>query len=178
VQVLQSERKGKRILWFEGLGKEDIPLVGGKMQTWAICYGRRLACHLATPLLPKRITNLLQKTGIAEKIYKTIEQTVIDVDDPKQYEEASKRIRKLIESKPMPSEIAKEIKAAYSELDERIGMKDVFVAVRSSTTAEDLPDASFAGQQESARWKSSRHRIFNRPRLAFSGKCLHCSGET
>src|SRR4030042_1396435 len=84
----------------------------------------------------------ITKTGIAERIYKAIEKTVTDVNDPKQYEGASKRIRKLIESTSMPSEIAEAIKAAYSELGERIGMKDVFVAVRSSATAEDLPDAS------------------------------------
>jgi hypothetical protein len=148
VEVLQSERKGKRILWFEELGKEDIPLVGGKNAN----LGEMLRAKISVPpgyaITAHAYHEFITKTGIAEKIYKTIEQTVTDVNDPKQYEEASKRIRKLLESTPMPSEIAKEIKAAYSELDERIGMKDVFVAVRSSATAEDLPDASFAGQQE------------------------------
>jgi len=145
---LQSERKGKRILWFEELAKEDVPLVGGKNAN----LGEMLLAEISVPpgyaITAHAYHEFITKTGIAEKIYKTIEQTVTDVNDPKQYEEASKRIRKLIESKSMPSEIAKEIKAAYSELSERIGMKDVFVAVRSSATAEDLPDASFAGQQE------------------------------
>jgi pyruvate,water dikinase len=148
VEVLQSERKGKQILWFEELGKEDIPLVGGKNAN----LGEMLRAKISVPpgyaITAHAYHEFITKTGIAEKIYTTIEQTVTDVNDPKQYEEASKRIRKLIESTPMPSEIAKEIKAAYSELEERIGMKDVFVAVRSSATAEDLPDASFAGQQE------------------------------
>jgi pyruvate,water dikinase len=148
VEVLQSERKGKRILWFEELGKEDIPLVGGKNAN----LGEMLRAKISVPpgyaITAQAYHEFITKTGIAEKIYKTIEQTVTDVNDPKQYEEASKRIRKLIESTSMPSEIAEEIKAAYSELGERIGMKDVFVAVRSSATAEDLPDASFAGQQE------------------------------
>jgi pyruvate,water dikinase len=148
VEVLQSERKEKRILWFEDLGKEDIPLVGGKNAN----LGEMLRAGIRVPpgyaITAHAYHEFITKTGIAEKIYKTIEQTVTDVNDPKQYEEASEIVRKLIESTSMPSEISEEIKAAYSELDERIGLKDVFVAVRSSATAEDLPDASFAGQQE------------------------------
>jgi len=145
---LQSERKRKRILWFEELGKGDIPLVGGKNAN----LGEMLRAKISVPpgyaITAHAYHEFITKTSIADKIYKTIEQIVTDVNDPKQYEEASKRIRKLIESTSMPYEIAKEIKAAYSELKVRIGMKDVFVAVRSSATAEDLPDASFAGQQE------------------------------
>ena len=145
---MQSERKGKRILWFEELGKEDITLVGGKNAN----LGEMLRAKISVPpgyaITAHAYHEFITKTGIAERIYKAIEKTVTDVNDPKQYEEASKRIRKLIESTSMPSEIAEAIKAAYSELGERIGMKDVFVAVRSSATAEDLPDASFAGQQE------------------------------
>ncbi len=148
MEVLQSERKEKRILWFEELGKEDIPLVGGKNAN----LGEMLKAKISVPpgyaITAHAYHEFITKTGIAEKIYKTIEQTVTDVNDPKQYEEASEKIRKLIESTSMPSEIMEEIKAAYSELGERIGLKDVFVAVRSSATAEDLPDASFAGQQE------------------------------
>ena len=146
--MLESERKEKRILWFEELGKEDIPSVGGKNAN----LGEMLRAKISVPpgyaITAYAYHEFITKTGIAERIYKTIEKTVTDINDPKQYEEASKRIRKLIESTSMPSEIAEEIKAAYSELGERIGMKDAFVAVRSSATAEDLPDASFAGQQE------------------------------
>jgi len=146
--VLQSERKGKRILWFEELGKEDIPLVGGKNANLGEMLRAKINVPSGYAIAAHAYHEFITKTGIAEKIYKAIEKTVTDVNDPKQYEEASKRIRRLIESTSMPSEIAEEITAAYSELGERIGMKDVFVAVRSSATAEDLPDASFAGQQE------------------------------
>jgi pyruvate, water dikinase len=148
VQILQSEREEKRILWFEELDKEDIPLVGGKNAN----LGEMLRAKISVPpgyaITAHAYHEFITKTGIAEKIYKAIEQTITDINDPKQYEEASERIRKLIESTSMPSEIAEEIKAAYTKLGERIGLKDVFVAVRSSATAEDLPDASFAGQQE------------------------------
>jgi len=90
----------------------------------------------------------INKTGIAKKIYEIINETVTDPNDPKQYDKASKKIRELIEKTPMPPKIATSIKAAYKELNKRSGVKATFVAVRSSATAEDLPDASFAGQQE------------------------------
>jgi len=123
--VLKSERKGKRILWFEKLSKEDIPLVGGKNAN----LGEMLRAKISVPpgfaITAHAYHEFITKTGIAEKIYKTIEQVVTDVNDPKQYEEASKRIRKLIESTSMPSEIAEEIKAAYSELDRRLIPKTI-----------------------------------------------------
>ena len=90
----------------------------------------------------------IQEKNIAEQIYKIIKETVTNPNDPKQYDVASKKIRELIEKTPMPKEIETAIRAAYKELNQRLELKDTFVAVRSSATAEDLPDASFAGQQE------------------------------
>lgn len=145
---MPSARKDKRILWFEELGKDDVPLVGGKNAN----LGEMLRAKIPVPpgfaITAQAYNEFITKTGIAEKIYQTIKETVTDANNPKQYEEASKRIRKLIESTLMPTEIEKAVKGAYSELNQKIGMSGVFVAVRSSATAEDLPDASFAGQQE------------------------------
>jgi len=145
---LPSSRSEKRILWFEELSKEDIPLVGGKNAN----LGEMLRAKIPVPpgfaITAQAYNEFITKTGIAEKIYKTIDETVTDPNNPKHYEEASKKIRKLIESTPMPAEIEKAIKAAYKGLNEKLRMANVFVAVRSSATAEDLPDASFAGQQE------------------------------
>jgi len=146
--LLVSARKEKRILWFEELSKEDIPLVGGKNAN----LGEMLRAKIPVPpgfaITAHAYKEFITKTGIAEKIYKTIEEIVTDANNPKQYEEASKKIRKLIEATPMPPETAKVIRTAYIELNEKSGMSEAFVAVRSSATAEDLPDASFAGQQE------------------------------
>jgi pyruvate,water dikinase len=145
---MPSSRKEKHVLWFEELGKGDIPLVGGKNAN----LGEMLRAKIPVPpgfaITAYAYNEFITKTGIAEKIYKTIEETVTDANDPKQYDEASKKIRKLIESAPMPAEIERSIRSAYSELNQKTGMANVFVAVRSSATAEDLPDASFAGQQE------------------------------
>ena len=146
--MLPPPRKEKHILWFEELGKEDIPLVGGKNAN----LGEMLRAKIPVPpgfaITAQAYHEFITKTGIAEKIYRTIEETVTDPDDPKQYEKASKEVRKIIESTPMPADIEKAIRAAYEGLEEKTGIAEVFVAVRSSATAEDLPDASFAGQQE------------------------------
>jgi pyruvate,water dikinase len=145
---LSSSREEKRILWFDELGKEDIPLVGGKNAN----LGEMIHAGIPVPpgfaITAEAYREFITETGIAEKIYKIIEETVTDTNDPKQYEEASKKVRQLIEATPMPSAIEKAIRAAYNELGKRTKASEVFVAVRSSATAEDLPDASFAGQQE------------------------------
>jgi pyruvate,water dikinase len=141
-------RNEKRILWFKELTKNDIPLVGGKNASLGEMTQAKIPVPPGFAITAGAYDEFITKTGIAQKIYKVIEETVTDVNDPKQYEEASKKIRSLIESTPMPSEIEKSIREAYNELNRQIKKTDVFVAVRSSATAEDLPDASFAGQQE------------------------------
>ena len=141
-------REEKLILWFEELGKDDIPLVGGKNAN----LGEMLKAGIPVPpgfaITAHAYKRFIEETGIAEQIYKIIEETVTDPNDPKQYEEASKRIRSLIESTPMPDYLAEAIKQAYRELCNRTNIVNISVAVRSSATAEDLPGASFAGQQE------------------------------
>ena len=136
------------ILWFEELGKEDIPLVGGKNANLGEMTKAGIPVPPGFAITAYAYQKFLKETGIAEKIYQTIKETVTDPNDPKQYEEASKKVRQLIESTPMPKEIEEAIRNAYAELSKKTKMVDVFVAVRSSATAEDLPDASFAGQQE------------------------------
>jgi len=141
-------KKEKLVLWFEELGKEDVPLVGGKNAN----LGEMLKAGIPVPpgfaITAYAYKRFIEETGIAQQIYKIIEETVTDPTDPKQYEEASKKIRSLIESTSMPDYLAEAIRQAYRELCNRTNVVNVSVAVRSSATAEDLPDASFAGQQE------------------------------
>jgi pyruvate,water dikinase len=145
---LKASSKKKLTLWFEDLRKEDIPIVGGKCAN----LGEMLQAGIAVPpgfaVTAQAYEKFITETGIAKKIYKIIKKTVTDINDPHQYEKASKEIRQLIESTPMLSQIEKAINNAYNELGKRTKSSRVFVAVRSSATAEDLPDASFAGQQE------------------------------
>ncbi|MHC1601174.1 MAG: phosphoenolpyruvate synthase, partial [Candidatus Nezhaarchaeales archaeon] len=89
----------------------------------------------------------IEKTGLREKINELLRE-VAGSNKPQLFEEVSAKIRKLIKESEMPEDIASAIRENYRKLCERIGIAKVSVAVRSSATAEDLPGASFAGQQE------------------------------
>jgi pyruvate,water dikinase len=147
-EKVKSESKGRFVIWFEDLGKEDIPLVGGKNAN----LGEMIQAGIPVPpgfaVTAQAYEKYITETGIAEKMYKTIEETTTDAENPKQFEIASKQVRKLIESTSIPEDIQKSIRKAYNELSKQVNEAEVFVAVRSSATAEDLPGASFAGQQE------------------------------
>ena len=136
------------VLWFEVLRNNDVPIVGGKNASLGEMINAGMPVPHGFAVTAHAYEKFINQTGIAKKIYEIINETVTDPNDPKQYDKASKKIRELIEKTPMPPKIANAIKTAYKELNKRSGVKATFVAVRSSATAEDLPDASFAGQQE------------------------------
>ncbi len=135
-------------LWFEEITKDDVARAGGKGAN----LGEMLRAGIPVPpgfvVTAQTYQYYLEKTGIADKIYSIIKEKVKDPNDPRGYEEASHEIRKLIESTPIPEEIKEAIVKSYRELSKRLGLEEAYVAVRSSATAEDLPEASFAGQQE------------------------------
>ncbi|MEM2721171.1 MAG: PEP/pyruvate-binding domain-containing protein, partial [Candidatus Bathyarchaeia archaeon] len=143
-----TKSKNALIIWFENLRKDDIPLVGGKNANLGELINAGIPVPPGFAITAYAYRRFIEETGIADKIYAVIREVVRDVNDPKQYEEASMKIRELIESTPIPEDIDKAVRSAYRELCKRLGVNDAFVAVRSSATAEDLPDASFAGQQE------------------------------
>ncbi len=143
------DKATKIVLWFEELGKEDVPLVGGKCAN----LGEMLKAGIPVPpgfaVSAYAYKRFIEETGIKDKIQSILRERVKPgASAPEDYIEASKEIRKLIESTPMPKDIESEIRRAYRELSRHVGKTEEFVAVRSSATAEDLPDASFAGQQE------------------------------
>ena len=143
-----NEMRKELVIWFENLRKTDIPSVGGKNANLGEMINVGIPVPPGFAITAYAYKKFIEETGIAQKIYDIINETVTDPTDPKQYEEASKKIRELVESTPMPKEIEESIRTAYRELCRRLNANDVSVAVRSSATAEDLPDASFAGQQE------------------------------
>ncbi|MEM2439627.1 MAG: phosphoenolpyruvate synthase [Candidatus Bathyarchaeia archaeon] len=136
------------VIWFENLRKSDIPLVGGKNANLGEMMNAGIPVPPGFAVTANAYRRFIEETGIADGIYGIIKETVRDPGEPKQYEEASQKIRALIESTPMPKDIEGAIREAYRELCKRLKAEAVPVAVRSSATAEDLPDASFAGQQE------------------------------
>jgi len=136
------------ILWFDGVRNTDVPVVGGKNAS----LGEMIHAGLRVPdgfaVTAFSYERFIEESKISQKIYAIIRDVVTNPANPKQYEIASERIRELIEKTPVPKDIEKSIREAYDQLNKRFNLKDAFVAVRSSATAEDLPDASFAGQQE------------------------------
>ena len=140
-------KKRDFVLWFKELGKEDIPLVGGKCANLG-----ELMSRVGVP-----VPNGFAVSAYAYQIFlkrtnaaKTIETLLSDMDmaDMESLQDVSRKIRKHVEGLSMPKEMEKEILEAYQELCKHVGKKSVAVAVRSSATAEDLPGASFAGQQD------------------------------
>uniref|UniRef100_A0A7C3RD04 Probable phosphoenolpyruvate synthase n=2 Tax=Archaeoglobus fulgidus TaxID=2234 RepID=A0A7C3RD04_ARCFL len=133
------------VFWLADVDKDDVLLVGGK----AANLGELLRAEIPVPdgfvVDARTFREFIQKTGIQEKIYSLLQD--LDVEDTEKLETVSRQIREIIETTEIPEEIEKEIREAYRKLCEEEG-REVYVAVRSSATAEDLPDASFAGQQE------------------------------
>ncbi len=143
-----SDAKKELVSWFENLRVTDIPSVGGKNASLGEMINAGLPVPPGFAITAYSYEKFLNETHLSEKIYKIINDVITDKSDPKLYDLASKRIREVIEKTPVPKDIEAAVKAAYKEMNKRLNLTDTFVAVRSSATAEDLPDASFAGQQE------------------------------
>lgn len=129
----------KAIVWFEEVGKNDIPLVGGKGAN----LGELTRSNIPVPpgfiVTADAYYDFIHKSGLDTKI-RAVLQT-LDSNDSKALQQASSDIKRMIMNASMPQETAKAIEESYEK------MGDGLVAVRSSATAEDLPEASFAGQQ-------------------------------
>jgi pyruvate,water dikinase len=136
------------ILWFDAVRNSDVSVVGGKNASLGEMIHAGLHVPFGFAITAFSYEKFIEETKISQKIYTIVKETVTNTTDPTQYEIASERIRELIEKTPIPKDIEDSIREAYKQLNKRFNLKDTFVAVRSSATAEDLPDASFAGQQE------------------------------
>jgi len=138
------------IKWFEEIGAGDVALVGGKNASLGEMVrnlgknGVNIPSGFAITAEAYRYS--IEKAGIMGKIRDIL--AGLDTHDMENLSRRSKEIRNLIRNAPCPKELEEEIRLAYREMGRRYG-RDVDVAVRSSATAEDLPTASFAGQQES-----------------------------
>jgi pyruvate, water dikinase len=140
-------RSDSIVVWLDKVGKNDISLVGGKCANLGELTSQGINVPPGFAVTADAFRRFLEETKISEIIHKTVRSSE-EPRHPEQYEEASQEIRKIIESAPMPKDIAEEVRSAYRELEKRTGTNGVKVAVRSSATGEDLPDASFAGQQD------------------------------
>ena len=137
--------KFRYIAFIEDLSKESLPLVGGKAANLGEMVKAGLPVPNAFVVTVKAYKDFLEEAGIKEKIFKVLEQT--KENNPKQLEENTKKIREIIETSEIPKEIKDEIIEGYKQLSKEFRKDEEYVAIRSSATAEDVPGASFAGQQ-------------------------------
>ncbi|HZY93994.1 MAG TPA: phosphoenolpyruvate synthase [Candidatus Bathyarchaeia archaeon] len=135
------------VVWLEDVRKEDVHIVGGKCANLGELTAKGVTVPPGFAVTAGAFKRFLTETRISEIISKTLNNSN-GPRDPKQYEVASQEIRQIIESVDMPDDIANEIRNAYRQLGQKTQNDLVKVAVRSSATSEDLPDASFAGQQD------------------------------
>ncbi|WP_156803558.1 phosphoenolpyruvate synthase [Lyngbya sp. PCC 8106] len=138
------------IRWFESIGVNDVPIVGGKNASLGEMVKSLKSKGIRVPdgfaITAQTYWQFIEANNLQSKILYQIEQFQKG-EIP--LEKAGKTIRRLLVRSRFPDEIAEAIREGYRQLSDRYNLEEVDVAVRSSATAEDLPDASFAGQQES-----------------------------
>ncbi|MCG3169316.1 MAG: Phosphoenolpyruvate synthase [Pseudomonadales bacterium] len=137
----------RNLVWFEELGMGDVARVGGKNASLGEMIGALAHADVRVPdgfaTTADAYREFLAQDGLDRRIAARL--GALDVDDVAELARAGAEIRGWIRAAPLPAGLREEIATAYARLGEG---RDVAVAVRSSATAEDLPDASFAGQQE------------------------------
>ncbi len=137
------------ILWFDEITYKDVPLVGGKNASLGEMYSKLTEKGVKVPygfaVTAEAYKYFIRENRLDDKIKKFL--IGLDTRDVTDLQKRGRKIRNLILRAKMPNDLAEEIRKAYERLEEMY-FKNVDVAVRSSATAEDLPDASFAGQQE------------------------------
>ena len=140
----------KLALWLKEIKIDDVPLVGGKNASLGEMYRNLAPLGINIPngfaLTAESYWEFLRNNNLTEKINQIIDR--VDAKDVQNLNRASQKIKKMIIQGKFPPEIEKIILENYQQLSREYQVKQVDVAVRSSATAEDLPTASFAGQQE------------------------------
>jgi len=140
---------GSHVIWFEKLGRDDVPRVGGKNASLGEMVGHLASQGVRVPPGFATTADAYWQFVAANDLKKTIVGLLDDLVAGKApLSEVGLAIRRTFLRAEWPKDIETAITAAYAELCRRSGKQDADVAVRSSATAEDLPDASFAGQQE------------------------------
>ncbi|MDP2590283.1 phosphoenolpyruvate synthase [Vibrio splendidus] len=135
-------------LWFNGLSMEDVDKVGGKNASLGEMVSNLANAGVSVPngfaTTSYAFNNFLDYKGLDERIHQLLDE--LDVEDVDALRKTGATIRQWVLDAPFPESLEQDIRDNYRELIE--GNEELSVAVRSSATAEDLPDASFAGQQE------------------------------
>ncbi|MGM3192525.1 phosphoenolpyruvate synthase [Dickeya dadantii subsp. dieffenbachiae] len=138
----------RNVLWYNQLGMHDVERVGGKNASLGEMITNLSELGVSVPngfaTTAQAFNDFLNQSGINQRIYELLDHT--DADDVGQLAKAGAQIRQWVIDTPFQPELEQAIRDAYQQLAD--GEPDASFAVRSSATAEDMPDASFAGQQE------------------------------
>ncbi len=138
-----NNKTNPNIVWFKDIGKNDLALVGGKGAN----LGEMVKIGLPVPngfvVTASAYFDFIENSGVKPALKELLKQ--IDREKPQSYLEVSVKIKKIINNCDFPRQLSNDILKAYARLSGVFG--ESLVAVRSSATAEDLPEASFAGQQ-------------------------------
>jgi len=153
-------------LWFDKAGKEAIGLVGGKNAS----LGELIKADIPVPpgfsVTTETYSEFLSGGGLKEDIESLLSK--IDIQDVSSLENVSKVIRQLMAEATFSKRIEEEISSNYQALAQVFDVSDLPVAVRSSATAEDLPGASFAGQQDTFLWVQGSDEVLEKIKLCMS----------
>lgn len=168
----------KFILWFDEISKDDIPLVGGKNANLGEMYSNltqsvsqifpeeKIKVPYGFAVTAASYKYFVEKNSLDTKIRETL--SGLNTQNIQELERVGQTIRDMILAASFPQDLEESILKAYQKLSEKLGKDNIDVAVRSSATAEDLPDASFAGQQESYLNIQGGHALLDAIRKAFA----------
>ena len=158
----------KKVIGLEHLGMNDVPVVGGKNASLGEMISNLSNLGVSVPggfaTTAQAYDDFLNGAGLTTKINKIPNE--LDVDDVNKLAKTGKEIRQWIIDAPLPADLESEIKISYEKLS--FDGMDATVAVRSSATAEDLPDASFAGQQETFLNIKGINQVLHAVKLVFA----------
>lgn len=152
------------VVWLEEVGKENLSIVGGKGASLGEMIKIRVPVPGGFAVTAQAFRDFINRSGISQRLFDALK---VDVNNEAQLLKAEENAKSLIMDAKVPEDIEKAIKSRYEELCQREG-RQVFVAVRSSATAEDLPDASFAGQQETYLNVRGADEVFNSVRKCWA----------
>ena len=131
---------------FEELSKSDIGIAGGKGANLGELTQAGIPVPPGFVVTAQAYEYFMDEAGINDKVMSILDS--IDINDTKALQAAAEEIKQIIVDSPIPEDLVLFIREYYNELCQRVGEDDTDVAIRSSATAEDLPEASFAGQQD------------------------------
>ncbi|SHO45986.1 phosphoenolpyruvate synthase [Desulfopila aestuarii] len=146
---MSSQHATEYILWFDDISIDDVPLVGGKNASLGEMYRHLTSKGVNIPhgfaITAYAYKHLIKTTGIDKKVSEILAD--LDTHDLRNLQERGKKVREVILQAEFPDDLREAIITGYAKMEQEYG-ENVDVAIRSSATAEDLPDASFAGQQD------------------------------